>query len=118
MQGTGCLPGSWTSPTATVDYHGRPSCERGKQMKTRIEITEVLAREAKAHASREGITLQELCKRGLRMAMRADRSRRSDRKGDRFVLRDASVGGQGLEPEFQRGDWPRIRAAIYEQRGG
>ncbi|MDE2979217.1 MAG: DUF2191 domain-containing protein [Acidobacteriota bacterium] len=87
-------------------------------MKTRIEIAEVLAREAKAHASREGITLQELCERGLRMAMRADRARRSDRKSDRLVLRDASVGGHGLQPEFRSADWSRIRAAIYERRGG
>lgn len=87
-------------------------------MKTRIEIAEILAREAKAHASREGITLQELCERGLRMAMRADREMRSDRKDERFVLRDASVGGRGLLPEFQGADWARIRAAIYEGRGG
>ncbi|MYB17849.1 MAG: DUF2191 domain-containing protein [Holophagales bacterium] len=96
----------------TVDYHGRPDCERFNVMKTRIEIAEVLARVAKAHASREGITLQELCERGLRMAMRADR------ENDRFVLRDASVGGHGLEPEFQGADWARVRAAIYEGRGG
>ena len=81
-------------------------------MKTRIEIAEVLARVAKAHASREGITLQELCERGLRMAMRADR------ENGRFVLRDASVGGHGLQPEFQGADWLRIREAIYKGRGG
>jgi len=81
-------------------------------MKIRIEVAEVLAREAKAHAAKEGITLQELCERGLRMAMRADR------KSDRFVLRDASVGGRGLRREFQGADWARIREAIYEGRGG
>ena len=31
---------------------------------------------------------------------------------------DASVGGRGLQPEFQSADWHRIREAAYEGRGG
>lgn len=81
-------------------------------MKTTIEISDDLAREAKAHAASENITLRELFERGLRMAIRVDR------EAPGFTLRDASVDGDGLEPEFQGADWARIREAIYEGRGG
>ena len=81
-------------------------------MKTTIEISDDLAREAKAHAAKENITLRELFERGLRMAIKADRESAG------FTLRDASVDGHGLEPEFEGADWPRIREAIYEGRGG
>ncbi len=80
-------------------------------VKTTIEISDDLAREAKAHAARENITLRELFERGLRMAIQVDREAAG------FTLRDASVGGHGLEPEFQGADWGRIRDAIYEGRG-
>ena len=81
-------------------------------MKTTIEISDDLAREAKAHAARENITLRELFERGLRMAIKVDR------EAVGFRLRDASVEGHGLTPEFQGADWARIREAIYEGRGG
>lgn len=81
-------------------------------MKTTIEIADDLARMAKEHAARENITLRELFERGLRMAIRADRESAG------FKLRDASVGGRGLQPEFRDADWSRIRAAVYEGRGG
>ncbi len=80
--------------------------------KTTIEISDDLAREAKNHAARENITLRELFERGLRMAIRVDR------KAAGFTLRDASVDGEGLTPEFQGADWARMREAIYEGRGG
>ncbi len=81
-------------------------------MKTTIEISDDLAREAKAHAAKENITLRELFERGLRMAIKVDRESAG------FTLRDASVDGHGLEPEFEGADWARIREAIYEGRGG
>ena len=81
-------------------------------MKTTIEISDDLAREAKAHAARENITLRELFERGLQLAMKADRENAG------FLLRDASVGGRGLRPEFRDADWARIREALYEGRGG
>lgn len=80
-------------------------------MKTTIEISDDLARLAKAHAARENVTLRSLVERGLRMALRAD----SDR--ERFVPRDASVGGRGLQPPHREGDWARIRELAYEGRG-
>lgn len=80
-------------------------------MKTTIEIADDLARLAKAHAARENITLRALVERGLRLALRADGER------GRFVLRNASVGGRGLQPTFREGDWARVRESVYEGRG-
>ena len=34
-----------------------------------------------------------------------------------FKLRDGSVGGNGLMPEFQNAPWEKFRDAIYEDRG-
>ncbi|MCY4565764.1 MAG: DUF2191 domain-containing protein [Gammaproteobacteria bacterium] len=81
-------------------------------MKTTIEITDDLARKARAHAARENTTLRSLVERGLRLAMRDDGHRQ------RFVLRDASVAGRGLQRGYRDADWARIREAIYEDRGG
>ena len=80
-------------------------------MKTTIEISDELARLAKAHAARENITLRSLIERGLRLALRADEPREG------FRLRDASVGGRGLQPRYRDAEWARIREAAYEGRG-
>ena len=80
-------------------------------MKTTIEISDELARIAKAHAAKENITLRALIERGLRLALRADRHPR------RFELRDASVSGRGPQAPYRDADWVRIREAVYEDRG-
>lgn len=80
-------------------------------MKTTIEISDDLARTAKAHVARENITLRALIERGLRLALGADREARH------FILRDASVGGKGLKAPYSDADWARIRESIYEGRG-
>ena len=80
-------------------------------MKTTIEIAGDLARTAKAHASKENVTLRSLIECGLRMVLRAN-SQRSP-----FKLRDASVSGRGLQPSCRGADWPRIRESSYTDRG-
>ena len=82
------------------------------RMKTTVEIPDPLAEEAKSVARREKTTLRALIETGLRQVLR-DRRRRA-----RFRLRDASFGGQGLQPGFRDGDWQRIREAAYEGHGG
>lgn len=83
----------------------------GTHMKTTVEIADGLARAAKELAAREGTTLRELIEAGLRAVLR-ERRRKSP-----FRLRDASVGGRGLRPEFRGADWERIREAAYEEHG-
>jgi hypothetical protein len=76
--------------------------------KTTIEIPEDLLLQAKAHAARERTTLKVLVESGLRTAL----GRRAP--SDRFRLRDASVGGRGLQPQFRTGGWERLRDTIYD----
>lgn len=76
--------------------------------KTTIELPEDLLVDAKAHAARQRTTLRELVEAALRSAL----GRRPT--SDRFRLRDASVAGHGLQPEFRTGGWERVRDAIYD----
>lgn len=80
-------------------------------MKTTIEIADSLLREAKDAAKREGTTVRALVEAGLRAVLKSRRSR------GRFALRDASFGGQGLQPEFRGERWEDLRDAVYEGRG-
>ncbi len=80
-------------------------------MKTTIEIPDDLANTAKAYAARHKITLRSLVERGLREVMRADRQRAG------FKLKNASVGGGGLQADYRDADWSRIREAVYKDRG-
>lgn len=81
-------------------------------MKTTINIPESLFEEARQVAHRENTTLKALVEEGLRRVI-------SDRQqGVAFQLRDASFGGQGLQPEFADASWEQIRAASYGERGG
>ena len=76
------------------------------RMKPTIEITDEPPEErAEEAARRERTTLRSLVEEGLRLTL--------DRKADRvaFRLRDASVGGRGLTPEFHGASWERLRDA-------
>ncbi|HWB71534.1 MAG TPA: type II toxin-antitoxin system VapB family antitoxin [Egibacteraceae bacterium] len=81
-------------------------------MKTTVDIPDALLAEARRVAAEQNTTLRELIEAGLREVVQ------SRRRPRRFRLRDASVGGQGLCPDFRAGEWARIREAAYEGRGG
>ncbi|HEX7671015.1 MAG TPA: hypothetical protein VF395_15575 [Polyangiaceae bacterium] len=76
-------------------------------MKTTIEISDSIFEHAKAVAAREGTTVRALVEDGLRQVLK------SRRVAAKFRLRDASVDGNGLQPEFKDASWERIRGAIY-----
>ena len=80
-------------------------------MNITIDLPDELANAAKTHAASENMTLRALIERGLRMVLRADRA------AEPFRLRDASVGGRGLQPAFRDAEWSQIREAVYEGRG-
>ena len=80
-------------------------------LKTTIELSDELAKVAKAHAAKEKTTLRTLIERGLRLVLKADCVE------EPFTLRDASVGGRGLQPHYRDADWSTIRESIYEGRG-
>jgi hypothetical protein len=81
--------------------------------KTTVEIPDPLLAEAKELAAREGTTLRSLIEAGLRLAVEL----RLQGRSGRFELRDASVGGSGLQPAFRDAGWERLRDAAYESRG-
>lgn len=82
-------------------------------MKTTVQLPDSLLTRAKAIALREKTTLAALVEEGLRAVVQA----RSAQNEKPFVLRDASVGGNGMSPEF-KDRWDAVRSAIYEGRGG
>jgi hypothetical protein len=82
-------------------------------VKTTVDITDALLREAKRVANREGVTVRALIEEGLRHVLA---HRGVDARP--FKLRDASVGGKGLHPDADAADWARIRELAYRGRGG
>jgi hypothetical protein len=79
-------------------------------MKTTVDIADGLLQEAREIARGEGITLKALIEEGLRAAI----ARRAGRA--KFTLEDASVGGDGLQPEVNTASWEEIRALAYGDR--
>jgi hypothetical protein len=81
-------------------------------MKTTIEISDPLLREARKVAEREGITLRALVERGLRRVVI------ETKPGAPFKLRRASFKGKGLQADVRGASWDRLRDLAYEGRGG
>ncbi len=81
-------------------------------MKTTLEISDPLMREARKIAARDRTTLRELVEQGLRKVI-------AERKAGRpFKLRIVTFKGEGLGPELRGADWDKIRDLAYEGRGG
>jgi hypothetical protein len=78
-------------------------------MKTTVDLTDQLLRDAQELARREGTTLKALIEAGLRTVL----TQRADRP--RFTLEDASVGGHGLQPAFRDAGWEQLRDTIYDR---
>lgn len=87
-------------------------CDMGTHMKTTIEIADPLLSEARALARKQGRTLRELVEAGLRHVVLEQRG-----KPRKFTLRDASVGGDGLQAGLRYAHWDRILELAYEDRG-
>ena len=81
-------------------------------MKTTIDISDPLLKEAKKLSSQRETTLRSLVEQGLREIIS---KQKSDHK---FHLRKASFKGKGLQDEFRDESWQKIRAAAYEGHGG
>lgn len=80
-------------------------------MKTTIELPEALFSKAKRHARKHKTTLKALIEEGLRHVLASKTDEAS------FKLRDASVNGKGLNPEFHEAGWEQLRDAIYAKLG-
>lgn len=81
-------------------------------MKTTLDISDPLLRQAQKLAARERTTLRALVERGLRQVVSENQRRPV------FRLRNASFKGRGLRPELREAGWDRLRDLAYEGRGG
>ena len=79
-------------------------------MKTTVEIPDELLYEIQLIAQDEQTTMKSLMEEGLRAVIARHR------RGQSFVLRDASVRGNGLRPEVAGANWAELRALIYGDR--
>lgn len=83
----------------------------GTRMKTTIEISDPLLRDAKRLAARDGVTLRTLVESGLRHEL-AQRKRPTA-----FRLRKASFKGEGLQAGARDLSWDQLRELAYTGRG-
>ena len=81
-------------------------------MKTTLDISDPLLREARKLAARERTTLRALVEQGLRRVV-AEKGRRAPA----FRLRKASFKGHGLRAEIRDAGWDRLRELAYQDRG-
>ncbi|SHH20593.1 hypothetical protein SAMN05443575_3426 [Jatrophihabitans endophyticus] len=82
-------------------------------MKTTFDIPEPLLRDVQALARERRTTTKSLVEQALRRLLDEHETQPP------FVLRDASVGGGGLTPEFENASFQEILDASYgyEERG-
>ncbi len=81
-------------------------------MKTSIELSDELVREAYLQAAKHQITVNALIELGLDLVLN------DLRQPNAYKMKDASVRGFGLQPGQENLTWPEIRAMIYEGHGG
>jgi hypothetical protein len=81
-------------------------------MKTTVEISDSLLRQARKLAEREGITLRAVIERGLHTVVE------QKRQAAPFRLRRASFRGGGLQQNAQGASWETVRDMAYKGRGG
>ena len=81
-------------------------------MKTTVEISDSLLREARKFAAREGVTLRTLVERGLHRVV-------GEMKHETpFKLHRVTFKGKGLQAELSGAPWEKIRDIAYEKHGG
>jgi len=83
-------------------------------MKVTVTISDDLLSEARAVAERDSVDLGRLIENGLQLVVDRHRVRPAAASGT-FRLRDASIDGNGLHPDFWRSSWMRL--ADLGQRG-
>lgn len=81
-------------------------------MKTTIDIADALFERAKLVAERDRITFRALVEEGLQVVL----ERRAN-SGANFRLRDASVGGSGVQPGVDLANRDQMLSLMYEGRG-
>ena len=79
-------------------------------MKTTLEIDDNLFRATKALAAKRGATMRYIYEQALRALLSQERQATAP-----FTLRNASVKGQGLQPEINLQDTKQWHELVYPQ---
>lgn len=82
-------------------------------MKTTVNLADGLFEDARRVVEEQGVTFKELVETGLRREVE-----RRLQAPPPFRLRDASVGGEGLQPGVDVSDRESLHPLIYAGRGG
>lgn len=77
-------------------------------MKTTIDLSDALFEQTKRVAAQRGTTMRALIEEGLRLVLEREPPKP-------FVMRDARVHGNGLQPGQREGDWEQIASMIYRE---
>jgi hypothetical protein len=86
------------------------SANKGTHMKTTIDLPDALFSQARRYAGAHNMTMKSLIAQGLRNVM-------TEKKTEpKFKLRDGSVNGNGMTPEYQNATWEEKLEIIYEGR--
>ena len=75
-------------------------------MKTTVEISDALFKQAKRYAAKHDLTFRQVVETGLRQAISPAKPNKP------FKLRDASVGGDGMLKDFT---WDEIMELSYDR---
>lgn len=81
-------------------------------MRTTIDISVSLLRDAKKLTAKKNVTLRSLVEQGLREIISKHKF------NQKFTLRKVGFKGKGLQDEFRGESWERIREAAYREHGG
>ena len=79
-------------------------------MKTTIELPDPLFAQARRYAGAHKMTMKSLIEQGLRKVMAEKKTEKP------FKLRDGSVTGNGMTPEYQNATWEEKLQMIYGDR--
>jgi Arc/MetJ family transcription regulator len=79
-------------------------------MRTTVDLPDELVLEVQRIAREQNRTMRSVMEEALRATIA------KYQRAQAFELPEASVGGNGLQPEFRDGDWDDLRAAAYGNR--
>ncbi len=80
-------------------------------MKTTVNISDALLKEARRIATQRGTTVRSLIEQGLRQVLGKNKQPQA------FKLRQVTFKGNGLHPSAQGRSWDGIKELTYEGRG-
>lgn len=83
-----------------------------RHMRTTVDIPDTLYRELREKAAKESVPMRQMIIGALKLFLKGGAN---NQKQQRFKLKDQSVDGKGINPDFD--SWEKIRNEIYKGHG-